>query len=284
MRETLVNWYRAGHTYLTKKGLRYPFLKKINGIVIQKLKSDKAVIDGHTIYLDKDDSMRLSTRGHYEPFVADIAKKYLKEGDIVFDIGANIGYFTLLFARLVGKKGKVYAFEPNSENMRLLKKNAEANGYTNIVFVEKAVSNKNEKMKFYLSNDSSTRHSLHENEYCRSSFIEVEAVALNDYFDAKQKVHFIKLDVEGAEFDALQGMSRLLQENEKITLVTEFTPDFLKNLNINPKDFINFLQENNFTLFNVNENSIDPFTLEKVSHYLKKGKKVNMDLLCVKEE
>ena len=90
--------------------------------------------------------------------------------------------------------------------------------------------------------------------------------------------------MEGAEFDALQGMSRLLQENEKITLVTEFTPDFLKNLNINPKDFINFLQENNFTLFNVNENSIDPFTLEKVSHYLKQGTKVNMDLLCVKEE
>ena len=129
MRETLVNWYRAGHTYLTKKGLRYPFLKKINGIVIQKLKSDKAVIDGHTIYLDKDDSMRLSTRGHYEPFVADIAKKYLKEGDIVFDIGANIGYYTIIAGKHIGPEGQVFAYEPEDRNYSLLKKNIEAKVY-----------------------------------------------------------------------------------------------------------------------------------------------------------
>ncbi len=280
MQKAFVKAYQTAHHFLTQKGIRYPFLKKINGLIIKKLRSPVVKIEGHIIHLDPEDSLRLSTRGYYEPFVIDIAQKYLKQGDIVLDIGANIGYFTLTFAKIVGPTGKVYAFEPNSENMNILKKNVEVNGYTNVIFIEKAVSNKNGKLRLYLSDDSSTRHSVHKNEYCGSSFIEIDAVKLDDFFDVGQKVHFIKLDVEGAEFDALQGMSRLLGDNEKISMITEFTPTFLQNVNVNPGIFIDFLQKEGFQIYHANNG--DPFVLEKVDEYVKKGGKVNTDLLCLK--
>ena len=91
--------------------------------------------------------MRLSTRGYYEPFITAFVKDMIKEGDIVIDIGAHIGYYTLLFSKLVGKTGKVFAFEAHPDNFTLLKQNVETNGYTNVVVENKAVSNYNGKIK-----------------------------------------------------------------------------------------------------------------------------------------
>ena len=67
-----------------------------------------------------------------------LVKRIVRNGDIVVDIGAHIGYYTLIFARLVGPKGKVFAFEPEPNNFNLLIKNIKINGYKNIIPVQKA--------------------------------------------------------------------------------------------------------------------------------------------------
>ena len=77
-------------------------------------------------------------------------KQEVKEGNNVIDIGANIGYFTLLFAKLVGPNGKVFAFEPDPTNFSILKKNIEENNYDNVILSQKAISDKTETTKLFL--------------------------------------------------------------------------------------------------------------------------------------
>jgi len=86
---------------------------------------------GHKMYLDDLDTLHLAINGIWEPLETNLIKNKIKEGDIVLNIGANIGYYTLLIARLVGSNGKVFAFEPDLNNFKILKKNIEINNYKN---------------------------------------------------------------------------------------------------------------------------------------------------------
>ncbi len=79
-------------------------------------------VQGQQMWLDDKDTLELATREIYEPMETGIFLKDVRTGGVVLDIGANIGYYTLIAARLVGPAGRVYAFEPDPENFKLLKK------------------------------------------------------------------------------------------------------------------------------------------------------------------
>ena len=77
------------------------------------VRSEYIEIDGQKLFLDKEDSLLLSTRkNNYDRFEIECLKQIIKKGDTVVDLGANIGYYTLILAQLVGKSGHVHAFEP----------------------------------------------------------------------------------------------------------------------------------------------------------------------------
>ena len=97
----------------------------------------------------------------YERATTDLLKDLLHPGMIFVDVGANIGYFSLLAANLVGTEGTVYAFEPEPGNHELLRKNIELNSYSNIVMIQKAVSNKSGSAPLFLSALDSGSHSLY---------------------------------------------------------------------------------------------------------------------------
>lgn len=131
MRKILLSLYKAMVKILSGHGIGkfYP-IKIANAFLIRRLKSNVAMVMGHKMFLDCKDSLNLSiNNGIYEEFETNIVKEEIKKGDIVLEIGANIGYYTLIFAKLVGEKGKVFAFEPDPTNFALLKKNIEINGY-----------------------------------------------------------------------------------------------------------------------------------------------------------
>jgi len=111
-----------------------------------------------------------------------LIKKYIQRGAVVLDAGAKIGYFTLIFARLVGDEGKVFAFEPAPENFALLKKNVEINGYQNVVIEQKAISNKTGKARLYLYEDHKGKHRIFDPGEGQQ-FIEIETIRLDDYFE-----------------------------------------------------------------------------------------------------
>jgi FkbM family methyltransferase len=217
--------------------------------VIAHLKSSFTMVQGHKMFLDSTDSLCLSVNEVYEPRVLEIVKKEVKKGDIVVDLGANIGYFTLIFAKLVGDTGRVYAFEPDPENFALLKKNVEINGYKNVVLVQKAVSNQTGKTKLYLSEENVGDHQIFDSKYGRKS-IEIETVTLDEYFK-DEAVDFVKIDIQGAEQATLEGATKFLQNN-KLKIITEFCP---KLLNLSGGDAGKYLSilETNFKLYDIDE-------------------------------
>jgi len=211
-------------------------------------------IFGHKMYLDSKDTLQLSFSGVHERFTTQFVMQEIKKGDVVLDIGANIGYYTLIFAKLVGDNGKVFAFEPEPNNFALLKKNVEINGYHNVVLIEKAVSNKNGKTRLYLAKENLGDHRIYESEVIigRNS-IEIDTVRLDDYFkDYEEKIDFIKMDIQGAEPAAFEGMIRLLEKKHP-KLLTEFWPGGLNQFGVQPGEYINLIVRNGFKLYDLNE-------------------------------
>lgn len=263
-------------------GRFYP-IKVVTSLIITCLKSSFAQVQGHKMFLDEKDSLCLSINGVYEPLQTELVKREISKGDVVLDIGANIGYYTLIFAKLVGEGGRVFAFEPDQDNFALLKKNVEINGYQNVTLVQKAVSNEVGNIRLYLCEENKGMHRIYESRYCSQS-IETESTRLDDYFqDYNGKIDFIKLDIEGAEFSAIQGMSLLLQKNSSVKILTEFMPVAIKEFGVEPGEYLSLLVENGRKLYNINEKKkkVEPTDIHKLLETYTPEKENSTNLLCI---
>jgi len=120
--------------------------------LVSILRPNIVKVKGNKMYIDpkRNPTIALYDIGGYENAETELFESHIKEGDVVMDIGANIGYYTLVAAKLVGANGKVYAFEPESINFSFLKKSVEINNYENVICEKKAVSNENGKLKLFL--------------------------------------------------------------------------------------------------------------------------------------
>lgn len=244
---------------------RLPWLRQLNvwilTHIVRHFKSKRVVILGHTMQLDANDSLSLSIFGFYEPATTAVFEKEIHPGQVVLDIGANIGYFTLLAARQVGPQGHVFAFEPDEANFALLQQNLQLNGYTNVTTIRKAVSDSTGTATFYVQNQNRLGQSLLDLGEGRLP-ITVETVRLDDYLAAHHPgpIHFIKMDIEGAEPLALQGMHATLTNNPHLKLITEILPDSMRQHHFDPAQYLAALQHLGFKFFNLNdrETRIEP--------------------------
>ena len=248
------------------------------------LKNDFVEIDGNKLFLDKNDSLNLSINGIYEEFETDLVKKEIHKGDVVIDIGANIGCYTIMFAKLVGDSGKVIAFEPDPTNYELLKKNIEINGFTNVILEQKALSDNPGKMMLSLNNENTAGHHLDFKNENSINSIEVDVLSLDDYFSYKNiEINFIKMDVEGAESNVIKGMSNILKTSKNLKMIVEYNPFAIKQLGLTPENYLELLIKNEFLLYDVDERTK---TLTKTQKYdlLKKYDKLYTNLFCIKTE
>lgn len=202
-------------------------------------------INGYSMYLSPDDPIItpwiVKTR-LWEPELTKYLKENLKRGQTFIDVGANVGYFTLLASQLVGPEGKVYAFEPGQEAFQLLVKNVEFNKCTNVVLIQKAISSQTGRAKLFgYGKDGDTGRQgltkvedrdeawLSRNPARReSSWSFVDATKLAEVLPEGLIPDFIKVDVEGGEKDALEGMRDILLQG-KSTLVLEDESENLKD-------------------------------------------------------
>lgn len=260
-----------------------PFLFKIaKKLALNKFKTDEGLfigkIDGHKMYFNHN-QVELFLKGEYEPEITDIFIKTIQKGDVVIDIGANIGYYTLIAARTVGGNGKVFAFEPDHTNYALLKRNIEINRYKNVIPIKKAVSNANTSAKFFLREDSTVSSLLNDfDKYPSTGSTEVETIILDDFFKDKEsiisKIKLIKMDIEGAEMLALLGMSQIIEKNEKLAIISEFNPDFIKKSGYEPEEFISKLKRYGFKIEVIGQENEDVGFIEKIDS--------SVDLFCYK--
>ena len=215
-------------------GKYYP-VRKIIKIIQKLLKPDFATIQGHKLYLDKNDSLNLAMNGIYGEFETELVKNEIRPGDVIIDVGGHIGYFTLIFAKSVGFEGKVFAFEPEPTNFEILRKNVEINGYQNVVLEQKAASDKNGTCELFVGQRSSGANRIYQPKKTKTQRFKsviADTIRLDDYFsnsDLKNKIKFIKIDVEGAELLVLKGMRDILQNNKTLTIFTEFIKDALED-------------------------------------------------------
>jgi len=183
--------------------------------------------------------------GEYVPIRVSKIREVVKEGDVVVDIGANIGYFTALLANLVGPRGRVYAFEPDPRNFHLLQRTIERNGWTHVTAEQKAVSNEAGELLLYQTR-SWASNTLTPGEHI--STVKVQVVTLDDFLSDEHHISFVKMDMDGSEPLAIQGMAQLIQRSPGLQILTEYEPGNLKRYLSDPLDFIAIAGEHGLKL------------------------------------
>jgi FkbM family methyltransferase len=162
----------------------------------------------------------------------------------IIDIGANIGDYSLWFAKLVGAEGRIWAFEPSPATFDLLRRNIRANGLCNIVAVNKAVAETTGSSSFFLSAKQSGCASMFEhNVPAVTGRVEVETVALDEFIEQVgiDKLDIVKIDAQGAEWQILRGASKCWRRFRPLCLL-EFWPDGLTHSRADPADLIRFMR------------------------------------------
>lgn len=209
-------------------------------------------VQGNKMYVDKYDSMRLSFHGIHEPLETKIFRNLLKRGDAVVDIGANIGYYTLIAAKKISKDGKVFAFEPEPYNFSILEKNIKLNRFNNIKAIKMAVSETKGKSNLFLSEEigNTGSHTL-QGKSNKTTLVAV--ISLDEFFKHSDKIDIIKMDAEGAEYSIFKGMLNIIKRNHKIKIIMEFIPSNLKNFGIEPKHLLFLIERYKFIIYNIDE-------------------------------
>ncbi len=254
MRRSVVKTYSRITRRLSRAGLnRFSLLRSANKLVVSRLKTTSAEVRGRRMYLDPGDSLNLSIHGVYEPVETELVARLVSPGDFAIDVGANIGYYTLILAGLVGESGRVIAFEPDPQNFGLLSRNVELGGGTAVTAVNKAVWSRSGALRPYLSESDVGAHTVAD-WGDGSKSIEIEAVSLDDFFKGHAgDIDFMKVDVEGAEAAVIQGMQAVLDRNPGLRVLTELNVLALERAGWKPEDYLGLLLNHGFELHYVNE-------------------------------
>ena len=280
MKEKIIN------ILLNSSLVRSKLIISIGRIIHSFSKSDFVEIEGRKMYTQNNDGLALSIFKIYEPNQTEIVKKYVHEGDIVIDIGAHVGYYTLLMAQLVGENGKVYSFEPDPVNFQLLKKSVEINGFENVVLIQKAVSNITDKVKLFLGDNDSAINRIYDAKLGDAKeSIDVESIRIDEYFKENDElINFIKIDSEGSEVKIINGMKQFLSRNQELVMMTEFFPFLIKKSGDEPNQYLKLLEKSGFSLYNILDKNEKTNKINS-ENFLESGinSQYCTNLLCIKQ-
>ncbi|MCX6715589.1 MAG: FkbM family methyltransferase [Candidatus Taylorbacteria bacterium] len=207
--------------------------------------------------------------GVYERFETKLFRRAVKAGMNVLDIGANIGYYTVIASRLTGSSGQVFAFEPEPVNQEFLKKNIAINSLKNVTPVAMALSNTVGKHKLYLTEDNKGTHALADNR-STGKYILVDTNTLDAFLDkhGSPRIDIMKVDIEGAEALALDGMYQTLSGNPNIMLFVEIHPRAIARFGRSAEELLGKLFGLGFELFILDEDKDIILPLPKTDHLL----------------
>lgn len=203
--------------------------------------------------------------GVFEPLSTQVVQQLVKPGDIVLDVGANIGYYTVMLSRLVGEQGKVICFEPTSHYGRVLEKNIQANGLQNVETVRVGLSDKAQELEIQIGEHSAT---LHVPGNKKLNFSEkIQLLPLDVYLDDHPlaRIDFIKIDVDGHEPLFLAGAKETLNRHEPVILL-EISHLHYLNAGYMAWEFYDLLKNEGYYIYH--ENGLTE--LDSLEDFLKK--------------
>ena len=205
-------------------------------------------------------------------------KYFIKEGDVVIDIGANIGLMTLVMSNICGEKGKVISIEPGPVSSSLLKRNLYVNGKynKNVLLKECALSDFNGIVPLFINPTGESDNQVHKDiehynfgsEVYRPK-IDVIARKLDDLLIEEKidfnNVTFIKIDTQGHEWFVFNGSIKFLTEVSKIVILCEFAPYLKSWENISIENFYNLIKSFGFTIYDASKIKEGPIDLKYLS-------------------
>ena len=225
----------------------------------------------------------------YERNVTQTLLKYMQDDTHFLDIGANIGFFSLLAAKRC-PHGHVWSFEPDPHNFNLFKSSIALNQLDQQIHAyQLAASNKEETLGLsnlgyadnlgsrFTAKESSTlkNRSINQN----ATYDEIHAVCLDQFLE-NERIDLIKVDIEGYEPFAFQGMQRLIQKNRP-TIITEFAPGTIEHISqTNPVDLLKFFNEADYKLSIIEANgNIIKKNVDQIMDYFMRARTHHVDLL-----
>jgi len=197
--------------------------------------------------------------GTYEPPTARIIAETLSPGDTFIDIGANAGFFTLLASVSVGDTGNVFAFEPVPSMKQRIMDNISLNSMKNITVHNTAVSNKKDVLSLFEGPEGHKGVSSLRPIENSAATLQVNTAPLDSFVDSFTSIKLIKIDVEGAEQLAVEGMQDIIQKFRP-SLVIEITDEYLRSFGHDAITLATKLTEYGYSMY-----AIRPEGLEKIS-------------------
>jgi FkbM family methyltransferase len=194
-------------------------------------------------------------------------KQYSKNFDTFIDIGAAVGSVTFSVAT---NFSKCFCFEPEKRNYEEFKNKLENNGLKNIEIFNFALGKEKDEKEFFISPEGrlDNRFGIHSNENFKSYKVKINV--LDDILQF-QNVHekcLIKIDVQGFEFEVMQGAKKILQED--CIIISEFWPWAMKLNGTDPLEYVEFLYSLGYGFFDIKNNIIEKQELEKLCSYTNK--------------
>jgi FkbM family methyltransferase len=246
----LLNAY-TGRFAFPRRGLKY-FLRVAKWLGIDNKTYRKRLANNFYMRVNPSEHIQrqLFWYGHYEKGLGDLIKKILNPGDVFLDIGANIGYFSLLAAKHE-PTAKIISFEPVSSQFERLEENISLNIARNVRALHSAVGERNEERDIYISAEDNTGMSSFQKPGNYSGRTEkVKVVTIDKWFESSglAKVDLIKLDVEGSEFAAVKGMHEIIKRFKPL-LIVEINPGTLAQFGVLPADIFMYLEQLSFRGF-----------------------------------
>ncbi len=217
--------------------------------------------EGILIHFQSDDYIgrKVWMQGVYESEIRDVMAGLVKEDAVVLDIGANIGIQSLRLSRMVGSKGKVYAFEPIPYTRGLLEKNISLNAAANITVFPYALGDINETVTIRFSEQTDNLGAVTLRNGDGKGNLQVD-VRRGDELIAEhhiERISFIKIDVEGFEWKVLKGLSGTIRAQRPM-IILEWDTNYQGESGVTPADWNSFLSEYNYKLYQVHDSFLEP--------------------------
>lgn len=196
-------------------------------------------------------NVELVRRKIHEARSTGILKGFLWEGMNCIDVGANIGYYTLLEARHIGN-GKVFAIEPSPDNFFLLNQNIALNKLDNIEAFNYACSGEDESVNLYLS-DQSNLCSVFKTDAWNGKEVTCKGTTIDSFIKAQglkfEDVNLLRMDIEGYEYKVLQGAKELLSDSKRMILFLEFHLACMRWRGWDPTESLRLIHQAGFTMY-----------------------------------
>lgn len=181
---------------------------------------------------------------NFEPITTSIILRHLRQGGVFIDVGANVGWFTVIAAQALKDSGMVYSIEANPAILPTLHENI--SGFQNIQVIEMAVGNRTGSTEFYMTSDF-VNSGIHADPFKQDSgeLTEVKIDLLDNIIPNHDQVSVVKIDVQGDDLNVIEG-ARSILSNSNLTLICEWAPVWMKNAGRNPDMLPLYLKELGF--------------------------------------